>query len=234
MKSKRSRSGKLAKITNARWAAYGLAGAATAIGATAAEAEIHYSGPINEQVAFGSKTFALSNGADLWFEHSQTTTDYTKARFELQNAAVSNGWQADQPYPNQTVPENLKRNQFVATQGFGTGVGILAVSPSTQGYEFVRMGYAYVGFKFNTGAGTQYGWARLKMRGVNRGPKNAFYVVDYAWGDVGERIRAGQTSSSRENQAALAPAAGSLGHLALGKAGVQLWRSQRLASVTGR
>ena len=233
MKSKRSRSSKPARITNSRWIAYGLAGAATALGATAAEAEIHYSGLVNEQVSFGSQTFALSNGALLWFEHSQTTTDYTKARFEVQDAAVSNGWQADEPYPDQQVPENLRRNQFVSTRDFGTGIGTLAVSPSLKATSLTGLVMPMWGSSSTPAQALRTGWARLKMHGDHRPPKNAFYVVDYAWGDVGERIRAGQTSSSGQNQAALPPA-GSLGHLALGKAGLQVWRSQRLASVAGR
>lgn len=233
MNPKRAVLRKSANLTNSRWVAYGLAGAATALGATAAEAEIHYSGPVNVQVAFSENTFPLSHGALLWFEHSQTTTDYTKALFELRGAAVSNGWQSDEPYPNQHVPENLARRQLVSTRNFGSGLVALAVSPSSQGYEFNSAGYAYLGFRFNTGAGTQYGWARLKMRGDRRSPKNAFYVVDYAWADAGERIRAGQTSSAAREQTALSPA-GSLGQLALGKSGLELWRSQRLAAVTGR
>ena len=68
---------------------------ATALGAAAAEADIHYSGIINEPVSFGAKTFPLSNGAVLSFVHYQTTTDYTSAKFELRSAAVSNGWRSD-------------------------------------------------------------------------------------------------------------------------------------------
>ena len=232
MKLKRTRSEKPVKITSSRWIAYGLAGAATAVGAGTAEAEIHYSGVVNVEVSFGEKTFPLSNGALLWFEHSQTTTYYTKALFEVQNAAVSNGWQSDEPYPNQHVPENLARRQLVSTRYFGSGVGTLASSPFCNGFEFCQSGFAVVGFKFNTGGGTHYGWARLKMQKDFHFPLNAFRVIDYAWADVGERIRVGQTHSAPQGQAAVSPA-GSLGHLALGKAGLELWRSQRWASVTG-
>jgi hypothetical protein len=233
MRPKRARARKPAKITNSRWVAYGIAGAATAIGATTAEAEIHYSGVVNVPVSFGEKTFPLSNGALLWFEHSQTTTDYTKARFELRNATVSNGWQSDEPFPNQHVPENLARRQPISARDFGSGVGVLASAPFCDGYEFCQHGIAFLGFKFNTGGGTQYGWVRLRMRGDENPPKNSFYVVDYAWADVGERIRAGQTHSFSQEQAAVSPS-GSLGLLALGKAGLELWRAQRSSSVTGK
>ena len=95
MGPKRARSRKLANMANSRWVAYGTGGMATALGAAAAEADIHYSGIINEPVSFGAKTFPLSNGAVLSFVHYQTTTDYTSAKFELRSAAVSNGWRSD-------------------------------------------------------------------------------------------------------------------------------------------
>jgi hypothetical protein len=213
-------------MTNSRWVAYGTAGMATALGAAAAEADIHYSGIINEPVSFGAKTFPLSNGAVLSFVHYQTTTDYTSAKFELRSAAVSNGWRSDD-----FIPKNLGPNRPVSNGDFGDGRGILATSPFSQ-YDFQRRGFAIVGFKFNTGAGTQYGWARLRMRG-DVPPKNSFFVVDYAWADVGERIRTLQTHQLSQEHGAVSPS-GSLGLLALGKAGLELWRAQRLESVTGK
>jgi hypothetical protein len=64
-------------------------------------------------------------------------------------------------------------------------------------------------------------------------PKNSFFVVDYAWADVGDRIRTPQTHHPSQEHAAVSPS-GSLGLLALGKAGLELWRAQRLSSVTGK
>ena len=230
MRPKRARSRKIARIANSRWIAYGTAGAATALGATTAEADIHYSGIINEPVSFGAETFPLSNGAVLWFEHHQTDTNYNSAKFELRSAAVSNGWQSDFN-GFRYVPMNLARNQPISTQHFGDGVGILASSPFCNGYQFCGRGSAILGFKFNTGGGTQYGWARLKMNGYER--QNEFYVVEYAWADPGEDIRTGQRHSFSQQQGAVFPS-GSLGLLALGKAGLELWRAQRLSSVTGK
>jgi len=232
MRPKRVRSRKPAKMANSRWVAYGIAGAATALGATTAEAEIHYSGIINALVAFGERTFPLSNGAVLWFEHLQTTTYYTWAFFQLRSAAVSNGWQSEVAY-GVHVPKNLARHQPISTQHFWPGVGTLATSPSCFRYQFCEQGFAFLGFKFNTGGGTQYGWARLRMKGAKyvRPPFNEFYVVDYAWADVGEDIRTGETHSPSQEQGAVSPS-GSLGLLALGKAGIELWRAQRLSSVT--
>ena len=233
MKSKRARLRKPARVTSSRWVAYGMAGAATAIGTTTAEAEIHYSGAVNVLVSFGEKTFPLSNGAILWFDHFQSNTDYTSAKFAVRSAPVSNGWQADLPFRHQYVPENLTRKQPISTRDFRSGIGILATSPFCNGFEFCQHGVAFVGFKFNTGGGTQYGWVRLKMRGDDIPPKNSFYVVDYAWADAGERIRAGQTDSRSQDEAAVSPS-GSLGLLALGKTGLELWRAQRSSPVTGK
>jgi MYXO-CTERM domain-containing protein len=80
----------------------------------------------------------------------------------------------------------------------------------------------FVGFRFDSGAGLQYGWARVRMMGL---PENAFKVMDYAYADPGEPIRAGQTSS--EVNEANTPGQGSLGLLALGAVGVTLWRRRR-------
>jgi hypothetical protein len=251
MRPKRARFRKPARLANARWVAYGIAGAATALGATSAEAEIHYSGRIHVLVSFDEKTFPLSNGAVLWFEHSQTTTCYTRALFQVRSAAVSTGWQSDPT--DRGVAKNLAiyRNLPISTQHFGHGYAVLATSPfcTNVGWEFCSPGSGIVGFKFNTGRGTQYGWARLRMKGSRyctpssgvqppfnewvQPPFNEFYVVDYAWADPGEDIRAGQTRSFSQEQGAVSPS-GSLGLLALGKAGLELWRAQRLSSVTGK
>jgi len=54
--------------------------------------------------------------------------------------------------------------------------------------NFRHRGVGLVGFKFNNGAGDQYGWVRVKMLG---GQKNMFWVIDYAYGDPGERVLGG-------------------------------------------
>ena len=73
-------------------------------------------------------------------------------------------------------------------------------------------GQGFIGFRFNNGAGVQYGWARIKISGV---PHYDFVLLDYAYADPGERLRAGQTleDTSSDEQA---PDQGSLGGLALG------------------
>src|SRR5262249_19728914 len=112
---------------------------------------------------------------------------------------------------------------------------LLASDPCCcNGLEFCEPGLGIVGFKFNTGRGPQYGWVRLKMKGALyvHPPFNEFYVVEYAWADPGEDIRTGQRHSPSQEQGAVSPS-GSLGLLALGKAGLELWRAQRWSSVTG-
>jgi hypothetical protein len=80
-------------------------------------------------------------------------------------------------------------------------------------------GIGFVGFRFNSGAGVQYGWVRVRMSKLTQ---NAFTVLDYAYADPGEPISAGQRSSAER-----APDQGSLGWLALGAAGLIAWRKSR-------
>ena len=82
--------------------------------------------------------------------------------------------------------------------------------------NFQNRGLGFVGFKFNNGAGDQYGWVRVKMLD---GRKNMLWVIDYAYGDPGERVLAGQTGANTS-----APELESLGGLALGAAGLVGWR----------
>jgi MYXO-CTERM domain-containing protein len=88
-------------------------------------------------------------------------------------------------------------------------------------WRWVGKGTDFVGFRFNPGAGRQYGWARVRMDG----PVSdfSFTVLDYAWADPGEPIKAGQTSNSAS---APIPDQGSVGLLAAGAAGLALWRKR--------
>src|SRR5438874_4135947 len=53
----------------------------------------------------------------------------------------------------------------------------------------------FVGFRFNTGNGAQYGWARIQTQDDNN---NRIHdtIQDYAGGAVGDSIRTGHKSSS--------------------------------------
>ncbi len=68
----------------------------------------------------------------------------------------------------------------------------------------------FIGFKFNNGSGDQYGWVRIKM---GQCYDNDFWLIDYAYADPGEPIRAGQTSSNEmvpEESNEMVPDEGSL------------------------
>jgi MYXO-CTERM domain-containing protein len=107
-----------------------------------------------------------------------------------------------------------------------SGFGLLAGEFSG---SFVLPRVSFIGFAFNGGAGRQYGWVRVKMSGYNSG--NGFEVLDYAYGDPGEPIRIGQTSSPTDAPPKQpVPRQGSLGFLALGAVGLALWRQRRQAA----
>jgi hypothetical protein len=92
------------------------------------------------------------------------------------------------------------------------------------GGNWVAGGRGFIGFKFNTGTGTQYGWVRIKIASAPFAV--GMILVDSAWGDPGDTIKTGQTSG-RVHESAAVPAEGSLGLLALGGAGLVAWRKNR-------
>jgi hypothetical protein len=92
--------------------------------------------------------------------------------------------------------------------------------------NFAHTGIGAIGFKFDVGNGIQYGWARVK---VQRSERYKYLIKDYAWGDVGDSIKTGQRSST-DGGVAARPESGSLGMLALGAAGLNVWRQTRNAS----
>ena len=238
MKPKSVRSRKSAVIPNSRWLAYATAGAASAFaGPHSAEATIHYR-KINQRFTqcYGDVgTFQLDqfSGDFIRFRHSLEFcgTDYGGGAY-FSIGGVAGAAFAGRPNTCTTFREpasvsRLDFGQFIEIRPFAPGQsGILAIAshPRCQGdgdwvgqFDGHRVGF--IGFKFNNGSGDQYGWARIKMqRGVNQN----FELVDYAFGDVGDHVRAGQTSSNEK-----APDKGSLGWLALGAAGLAAWRKRR-------
>lgn len=222
---RRRQSGNL--IPKTRWAAYATAGAATALaGVNSAEADIHYSGTLD--VSFNAtpgsggtavQTFALDNSAVLRFLHYRSSNSAGLALFRIQGAAVSNQFRGvangSFRYPSNLGPGvNVSAGAFVAHNAafFAT----LAYKNGFTNSQWLSPGTGFIGFRFNSGAGIEYGWARVTMD--EGAPGNSFTLVDYAWADTGTTILTGETA---------VPEPGSLGLLAVGAAGLLLWRRKR-------
>jgi hypothetical protein len=251
MKPKGTCSRKPAAITNSRWLAYATAGAASAFTCTnSAEATIHYSGKIN--LRFGiwhdrSVHFKLDQPGDSFFLKHSNDLSGTKiysgfARFGIAgqeaaafagffNTATHFGCASNQVfYVSKLQPgEPIPTRPFTAPHsGFMAGTGDICDLPF--GEWTTSPDHGYIGFRFNNGNGNQYGWVRITMSG----DFHAFWLVDYAYADPGEPIRAGQMSSNemvpQENDE-MVPEEGSLGALALGAAGLLAWRKRRSRAV---
>jgi len=234
MKTK-TRRNRPASIVKRRWVAYAAAGASTAlVGSNSAEAAIHYSGLLHERFVPGEdhqKVFPLvdQTGVSLFFEHignlaacsliggggdehgiAQNYFSYAKKlSFGVNVSTAARFWD---PYQN---------GGFPLPMAFGSGGSHNCSCTETY---FGHPGTGFVGFRFDTGAGLQYGWVRVKMTGR---PENAFRVVDYAYADPGEPITAGQRKSGQQSSADQSPDQGSLGWLALGAVGLIAWRKSR-------
>ena len=236
MKPNRARSRKPAVITNSRWLAYATAGAASAFTcANSAEATVHYSGIIH--LFFGSvcdKTarFQLDQPGDsIRLRHNLNfcgTDSYGGwAHFGILGRAGASiaGFYNPCPSVHVVSVSKLNRGQLISRRPFlAPNSGLLAgfdfYCGSSSAGQF-DSGVGFIGFKFNNGSGDQYGWVRVKF--ANRHPSDHdFLLVDYAYADPGEPIRAGQKSSNE-----MVPAEGSLGGLALGAAGLLAWRKSR-------
>jgi hypothetical protein len=216
-------------ISGSRWLAYATASTATALTSTpAAEAAIHYSGPVDILIS-GYKndhaTLPLDQPGDaLRFVHRNTLFGgvYTNfAGFQV-DGIVAHGFRGPASIDYAHV-NNLHRGRYVSKghfTTFGNYYHFGTLERSAFGGGYFGRGVGYIGFFFNGGAGGQYGWARVKMLGPENG--NGFKVLDYAYADPGESIRVGQTSSDAE-----APVLGSLGLLAAGAAGLVACRRKR-------
>jgi hypothetical protein len=220
-------SGPRGVIPSSRWAAYASAGLATVFGcAPSVEAEIHYSGPVKEVFDVGSHSttlrfFDLQGGARFLFDFARFGAGRGSAFFAIRSAALSDSVRASQS----GYPSKLHLGDPISAGTFfpGNEFGVLAEQVENGASQWKRPGSGFIGFRFDTGSGVQYGWARVRTK-----RDNAFILVDYAWGDPGEAITAGQMESSTA-----ASKKGSLGSLALGAAGLDAWRQARGHGVGG-
>jgi hypothetical protein len=238
MKPKRTRSKKPAVIANSRWLAYATAGAASAFTCTSSEASIHYSGRIAE-LFFSSCTRSVQSAR---FQLDQPGDSFRLRHTPGISCAVSYGGfghfgvtgLADAGFAGFYCPNfsqfgfvsKLNRGQLISSRTFlARNSGLFAGLSDTNCPEFEYGDLGFIGFKFNNGSGDQYGWVRIKM-GSRYPIDNDFWLVDYAYADPGEPIKAGQTSSND-----VVPIEGSLSGLALGAAGLLAWRKRRSRAV---
>ena len=214
---------KPASITKTRWIAYAAAGAATALaGSQSAEAAIHYRS-VNEKFLVGdADNFKLDRPGDF-FRLSHTSYYGANDKFAIFGiaSAAFRGFGAFRGYVSKLgFGQPISMGNFIRQGGYMVHYG----NPHQW-----NPGQGFIGFRFNNGAGVQYGWARIKISGV---PHYDFVLLDYAYADPGERLMAGQTSEGTLSDEQ-APDQGSLGGLALGAVGLLAWRKSR-KSLTAR
>jgi hypothetical protein len=213
-------------VSRSRWLAYATASAATALtGGQSVDAAIHYSGLVNA-VFRPDKTRQISfpldrPGNSITFDHIANSS-FAGVRLNSGSFRIY--------IPGYTYVDNLRFGQRVSSAtrlyfnrtGHVKNGGIMAwaLYGAYSLAQFLDSGIGYVGFRFDSGKGFQYGWARVDMAGERH--KSGFKVVDYAYADPGEQITAGQTSSDEPGSEK-----GSLGWLALGAVGLLAWRKMR-------
>lgn len=239
MKAKIRRSNPIS-IQTKRWAAYATAGTATALaGSQSAEAAIHYSGhlgaPWHQRDCDVSapaqlRTFQLDQPGDS-FRLGRHLNDYCRGfDFGTIFGLASAAFRGPVEQSHAAYVSKLSFGQRISSGPFTSvgGAGVLFDGA----YNFYHRGYwtttgtGFIGFRFNNGAGVQYGWARIKLGGIqpgSLGPRYGYFeLFDYAYADVGEPIRAGQISSDEQSIDQ-----GSLGWLAMGAIGLFAWRKSR-------
>ncbi len=215
----------IANVSQARWIAYATAGAATTVaGVNSADATIHYSGVIN-QVVHGPNSqsstvfhFNLAPGASFSPFHFNVGSGSGIAAMGIFGpvSGMLNGFLSGYPYLSRLAAGvNPASHGFVSpgSSAFFPGYGTLAFRGGYGNDQWLAPGIGFVGLKFNTGAGVQYGWVRLNMDGS---PDNGYTMIDYAWADPNETILTGQI-----------PEPGSLALLAVGAVGLLAWRKHR-------
>jgi hypothetical protein len=223
---------KINAITPGRWTAYMAAAAAsTFAGVGSAEAEIHYSGNVSIELTGNARTsLPLSNGASLVFQNMFASA-FSQTFTLLLKGAISGSARGDDLGFGYIFLSNLPQRKNVSTGRFfsiadSPNHGVL-FSTSYAGEFSPTFGQnrGFVGFRFNTGNGTQYGWARIHTKLDNNLHAHDL-INDYAWGDVGDAIVTGQKHSLQPANANSVP--GSLGLLAFGAQGLEAWRTQRM------
>ena len=231
IKIRKSRRSRIKSLEQERWAAYAAAALASGFTFSAAEsvdASIHYSGPVNQKIGGRDHATFQLDPAGGSFVVSHFNFVYGSSSVPNGGAAWLYVYGAESAAVNgisgachagAACVSKLVRRDAISALPFVPAGGTLAWEydgfPKELYGQFLDRGYGLIGFKFNTGAGDQYGWVRVRMLG---GHKHMVQVVDYAYGDPGDTVLAGQTSGSS------AFGLQSLGGLALGAAGLLAWQ----------
>jgi hypothetical protein len=235
MKTQTKSPRKINTITPGRWAAYAAAAAASGFATThTAEATIHYSGLVNQNIIGDREvTFPLDPAGGSFLARHRDCFYFGSRRcggtaffniYGAKSASVIGTYSPLAPivFPFKLNPgDTISAGHFTSQhRSYFDPILALDYLYTSHGFDsqfgyFLKRGPGLVGFKFNNGAGDQYGWVRVKMWG---GLKNTFEVVDYAYGDPGDVVLAGQKSDDST------PGLESLGGLALGAAGLLAWR----------
>ena len=229
MKTQPKSNRKTNSIKPGRWTAYAAAAAAsTFTGVGSAEAEIHYSGNVSIKLRGNAQaSLPLSNSASLVFQNFAETTFIQTFTFIMKGVISGSAWGVHY-FPGSVrisklpIGVNLSSGRFLSVAG-NPDHGVLFIHWSDGQWAPLGQLRGFVGFRFNTGNGAQYGWARIETRNVNNHTRDL--IKEYAWGDVGDAISTGQTQSLQPVNAN--SIAGSLGLLAFGAQGLEAWRAQR-------
>ncbi|MEM7453881.1 MAG: PEP-CTERM sorting domain-containing protein [Planctomycetota bacterium] len=234
MKSNRIRRSKTL-VDSARWAGYMVAAASTSICSQQGRADIHVvdigvelmdSAPGDTQ--FGvphSATFGDSRAA-LQFWH---LSGYPTASAGVLAVYGSIGSTAPASFrmsfagshfgPPYFYAYRLAYGEAISTQSAFISAGNRGDMAWNQGgtnSQWINRD-GYLGFQFDIGSGTQYGWAELTL--LNGLPQHLYRLERIAWADPGESLYAGQI-----------PEPGSLSLLSLGALGLLTWRRRRKQS----
>ncbi len=228
--SETTKSGSISKKRWAQYVAAGSAGVAATLGAQdSAEAAITVV-DLNTLIVdsnssdtlftgFGPYGFGAS-GAGFSFLQAVTATSGDGVLAALGSGNFAFAGFASGAY---FYPFNLAYGAPISAQSFGVPAserGDMAFFGGYSNSQWLAPGVGYVGFTFDLGAGTQYGWAELDVAGA---PINTGTFIRYAYAGPGESLFAGQTA---------VPEPSSLAALALGAAGILAWRKKRsLASA---
>jgi len=205
---------------------YSLAAGAILIASESANATIHHT-DLGTGIIIDStnSTFEIdfgNNDITNFIINLFTGTSSSKPIYTLNIDPQTIGAYAQlafQPYVN-ALSNGDQVNNATASWLNSTGTGTLGARKQTFSGAFTSVGSfpgtidKYIGVKFTLNSNVNYGWIQVKM------PGNPAYsiVTGYAYNDEDDGdITAGQI-----------PEVGSLGLLALGAAGLSLWRKRRM------